>query len=221
MSKTLFLMNTIKPQGNQRRTRKCIRHTLIVVPCAQHKLPCDKLPKAVTSYLVTRKLPKDRMPIIINGEVVPDNDPRAIERRAAAAKGSGGGGSAPRPSAPGANVHGGQSRPMPAAAAGGSPLDALANAIGVQGQTVQIPAVMSIPARDVPMIMMIILAVLTLVAGWKVLAVAAALHVFSGLSDGAARGGGGGGGARPSAPGGRPGGPGGRPGGANVHGLSG
>ena len=164
------------------------------------------------------------MPIIINGEIVPDNDPRAVQRRAAAAGGrgggggGGGGGSGPgpqRPSAPGANIHGGQSRPEPNAAAGGggSPLDALATAIGVQGQMIQIPAVMSIPARDVPMIMVIILAVLTLVAGWKVLAGAAALHVFSGLSDGAARGGGGG------ARGGRPGGPGGGPPGARLGGL--
>ena len=65
--------------------------------------------------------------------------------------------------------------------------------IGIQGQTLQVPAIVSLPARDVPLVVVLILAVVTLLAGWKVLAVAAALHVFSGLSEGAARGAGGGG----------------------------
>ena len=54
--------------------------------------------------------------------------------------------------------------------------------IGIQGQTFLIPAVANIPARDVPLIVMLILAVMTLLIGWKVLAGAAVLHVFSGLS---------------------------------------
>ena len=132
-------------------------------------------------------------------------------------------------------VHGGP-RPAPGGggAPGGSPLDALASAIGVQGQTVQVPPIMSLPGRcadpttphpraltrlhlcrrDVPLIVVILLGVLTLVVGWQVLAVAAALHVFSGLSDGAARGGAArAGGAAGGAAGGGGGGSGGRPGG--------
>ena len=73
--------------------------------------------------------------------------------------------------------------------------------IGIQGQTFLIPAVANIPARDVPLIVMLILAVMTLLIGWKVLAGAAVLHVFSGLSGqgaapgaGPARAGGGAGG---------------------------
>ena len=54
--------------------------------------------------------------------------------------------------------------------------------IGIQGQTFLIPAVANIPARDVPLIVMLILAVMTLLIGWKVFAGAAVLHVFSGLS---------------------------------------
>ena len=136
-------------------------------------------------------------------------------------------------------VHG-QARPTAGAgggAAGGSPLDALAEAIGIQGQTIQIPAIARIPARDVPLVVVLILAVVTLLFGWKILAVAAgelppmpsntytelghvfacvlaaaALHVFSGLSEQGAARGAGGGAAGGSA--GRPGGGGGpRPGG--------
>ena len=66
--------------------------------------------------------------------------------------------------------------------ANASPLDALANAIGVQGQIVEIPAVASIPGRSVPTIHLILLGAATLFFGWRVLAVAAVLHVISGLS---------------------------------------
>ena len=72
-------------------------------------------------------------------------------------------------------VHG-QARPTAGpggGAAGGSPLDALAEAIGIQGQTIQIPAIARIPARDVPLVVVLILAVVTLLFGWKILAVAA------------------------------------------------
>ena len=84
----------------------------------------------------------------------------------------------------------------------------MAEMIGIQGQTFFIPAVANIPARDVPLIVMLILAVMTLLIGWKVLAGAAVLHVFSGLSgQGAAPGAGparAGGGAGDGAGGGRP-----------------
>ena len=127
------------------------------------------------------------MVLIINGEIIADDDPRAVQKR-------GGGSAQPRASAPqgsGPNLQGlggsGQSRPGAAgqgagAGAGGSPLDAIAEMIGIQGQTFLIPAVASIPARDVPLVVLLILAVMTLLVGWKVLAGAAALHVFSGLS---------------------------------------
>jgi hypothetical protein len=157
------------------------------------------------------------MVLIINGEIIADDDPRAVQKR-------GGGSAQPRASAPqgsGPNLQGlggsGQSRPGAAgqgagAGAGGSPLDAIAEMIGIQGQTFLIPAVASIPARDVPLVVLLILAVMTLLVGWKVLAGAAALHVFSGLSGqgaapgaGAARAGGrAGGGAGGGVGGGRP-----------------
>ena len=128
------------------------------------------------------------MVLIINGEIIADDDPRAVQRR------SGGGSAQPRASAPqgsGPNLQGlgGSRQAHPGGAAGqagpgagGSPLDAMAEMIGIQGQTFLIPAVANIPARDVPLIVMLILAVMTLLIGWKVLAGAAVLHVFSGLS---------------------------------------
>ena len=71
-------------------------------------------------------------------------------------------------------------------AAGGAPanpLDALAGAMGIGGQSVRIPAISRIPARDVPLIVVLLISLLTLFAGWRVLAVGALLHVVSGLSE--------------------------------------
>ena len=123
------------------------------------------------------------MVLIIDGEIVQDNDPRAVARRKPAA---------PTPTAP---THAPPMRRAPPGQPGGgggganaSPLDALANAIGVQGQIVEIPAVASIPGRSVPMIHLILLGGATLFFGWRVLAVAAVLHVISGLSGGAGAG---------------------------------
>ena len=124
------------------------------------------------------------MVLIIDGEIVQDNDPRAVARRKPAA---------PTPTAP---THAPPMRRAPPGGGGGpppgganaSPLDALANAIGVQGQVVEIPAVASIPGRAVPTIHLILLGAATLFFGWRVLAVAAVLHVISGLSGGAGAG---------------------------------
>ena len=124
------------------------------------------------------------MVLIIDGEIVQDNDPRAVARRKPAA---------PTPTAP---THAPPMRRAPPGQPGGggggganaSPLDALANAIGVQGQVVEIPAVASIPGRAVPTIHLILLGAATLFFGWRVLAVAAVLHVISGLSGGAGAG---------------------------------
>ena len=69
------------------------------------------------------------------------------------------------------------------ALAPGSPLEALATQLGVQGQSVEIPAVWRLPAREVPMIGVILLGLITLFLGWKVLALVLMLHVFSGLSE--------------------------------------
>ena len=118
------------------------------------------------------------MVLIIDGEIVQDNDPRAVARRKPAA---------PTPTAP---THAPPMRRAPPGGGGGpppgganaSPLDALANAIGVHGQMVEIPAVASIPGRAVPTIHLILLGAATLFFGWRVLAVAAVLHVISGLS---------------------------------------
>ena len=133
------------------------------------------------------------MVLIIDGEIVADSDPRAVARRnpkpqaTAAPRGAniqsvGGGGGGP------------QQRP---AGAGGSPLDALASAIGIQGQTIEVPGIAGrIPARQVPAIFLLLLAAATLFFGWQCLAVAALLHVVSGLSEQPAVGPGG----RPRAP---------------------
>ena len=119
------------------------------------------------------------MVLIIDGEIVADNDPRAIARR-----GQGRGGApqaAPRqhaaPTPQRAPAHGA------ADGAPANPLDTLAGAMGIGGQSVRIPAMGRIPARDVPLIVVLLISLLTLFAGWRVLAVGALLHVVSGLSE--------------------------------------
>ena len=115
------------------------------------------------------------MVLIIDGEIVQDNDPRAVARHKPAA---------PTPTAP---THAPQCRAPPAvaaaaaaaAAAAGRALDALANAIGVQDKSSRsLPLLRSpaAPCDDPP----VLLGAATLFFGWRVLAVAAVLHVISG-----------------------------------------
>jgi len=116
------------------------------------------------------------MVVIIDGEIVPDNDPRAIARRNPK--------STPPRATGVAGVHGGAPRAgAPPAGAGRSPLDQLAEAIGVQGQSIKIPQIVSVPEREVPMIHVILVGGLSLFFGWRVLAAAAVFHVVGGLSD--------------------------------------
>ena len=74
-------------------------------------------------------------------------------------------------------------------------MQALAAALGIEGQVVTIPRLHErIPSRDVPMVVAGLLGVATFFFGWRLLALAAALHVVSGFSEtapvGAATGGG-------------------------------
>ena len=142
------------------------------------------------------------MVLIIDGEVVADNDPRAIAKRRGASTSS-------QPSQSSASQQAGrgpriQTTGGSGGSAGGggappgSPLDALASALGVQGQVVKVPALhQRIPEREVPVVIAGILGVLTLLAGWRILAAAAVLHCVAGFSETAPqapRGGGGSGG---------------------------
>ena len=167
-----------------------------LLKCVQAELnPCRLNPRSAPI----------RSPCRSNGEIVPDNDPRAIARR----------NPKPAPStAPGQsnvrNLHGGggggagrggsgMPRMGGAGGAGPGPLDQVAEALGIRGQTVEIPAIWRLPARQVQLIHIVILALLALFFGWHILAVAAVLHVFSGLSEQQAAAAG-----RPAAAGGAP-----------------
>ena len=88
-----------------------------------------------------------------------------------------------------------------AGGAGPGPLDQVAEALGIRGQSVEIPAIWRLPARRVQLIHIVILALLALFFGWHILAVAVVLHVFSGVSEQQAAVGG-----RPAAAGGLQGG---------------
>ena len=126
------------------------------------------------------------MVLIIDGEIVADNDPRAVARRKGQ-QASPGTQAPPRPGASGGGLPpNSAARQAPGGAAGatGSPLDTLAAAIGIEGQVVTIPRLHArIPERQVPMVAAGLLGVATLFFGWRVLALAAALHVISGLSE--------------------------------------
>jgi hypothetical protein len=117
---------------------------------------------------------------IINGEIVADDDPRVVAKRGGGGGGGGGGASArPRQNAP----------PMQAAQAAhagppASPLDAIAGQLGIAGRTVQIPAISNrVPAREVPLIVILLISIAALFFGWQILAVMAVLHVISGISE--------------------------------------
>ena len=123
------------------------------------------------------------MPIIINGEVVPDNDPRAVARRnrgrqAQTRGGSGGfgriGGSTSRASGSSrftgqSNSGMGQGRSSNGNSQGGpGPLAGLENMLGVSGKTFKVPAIMGNPSFEIPVVVLIILAFVTLLTSWRV-----------------------------------------------------
>ncbi len=111
------------------------------------------------------------MVLIIDGEIVADDDPRAIARRQPK----------PQPQQARAGPH--TVRQQGGVGGGGAappgPLDALATAMGIQGRSLTIPAIASIPARDVPLIHAVLVGGLTVFFGWRVLAAAALAHVFA------------------------------------------
>lgn len=164
------------------------------------------------------------MVLILNGEVLQDNDPRAVAARAAQKSGSSTGGSA--------------SRAAPAAAAGPSSasrtplqpqqqqgfrhalsgvLDPVEKALGIQGRTIRCPGFLSVPATEIPLIFIILVGVLALFFGWPVLLLALGAHFVlnspptGGAVPPPAAGPGAGAGHASSASGGPPPGPGGNP----------
>lgn len=75
------------------------------------------------------------------------------------------------------------------------PLSGLARALGIEGRAVTVPAIspLGLPARDVPLVYLVVLGVLTLLFGPRALLVAAVLFVVAGrMSPDAAAGGTGG-----------------------------
>ena len=123
------------------------------------------------------------MPIIINGEVVPDNDPRAVARRNRGRQpqtrgGSGGfgriGGSTSRASGSSrfsgqSNSGMGQGRSSNGnSQRGPGPLAGLENMLGVSGKTFKVPAIMGNPSFEIPVVVLIILAFVTLLTSWRV-----------------------------------------------------
>lgn len=121
------------------------------------------------------------MVLIIDGEIVADDDPRAKAARAKRAAPSQPQATPNRPT--GANI---RTQAQGATQAGGglpALLEPLETALGVQNQRVTVPAIWKLPARDVPMIGVILLGAASLFLGWRVLAIAAVLHIVSGLSD--------------------------------------
>lgn len=114
---------------------------------------------------------------IINGEIVADDDPRVkakFQQQSSAgparrhvggiASLNGGGGGAPQGSASQGAPAPGQAGP----AAAGSPLQALARQLGVEG-TVVIPPVWKIPELRIEKIHLLVAALLVFVFGWRAL----------------------------------------------------
>ena len=134
------------------------------------------------------------MPIIINGEIIPDSDPRAKAARAQKASPTAAGqgprfgsinqsGDAPSHTADRPPAHGGAGfgRPGAAGVAGAGPLDQLAEFIGVRGKTITVPAIppIGMPAVAVEYIHIIIVGVMCVFFGWqRVLLISVGLFFF-------------------------------------------
>ncbi|KAF4143637.1 hypothetical protein GN958_ATG07157 [Phytophthora infestans] len=112
---------------------------------------------------------------IINGEIVPDDDPRVRARQQPQQN--------QQPQRRFGSVHGGGSAAAPppgraAPAAGASPLQGLAQQVGLEG-TVTIPAVLGLPARPVQKIHLAVAALLTAFFGWRALVLLAFAYFLS------------------------------------------
>ena len=121
------------------------------------------------------------MVVIIDGEIVPDDDPRAIRRR-----GGGGGGASASPGQAtprfgtiggnggggggGGGASGGGSGQPPPQGTPVNPLDKAAELMGIQGRKVAIPAVFGVRAHDVDLINIVCLGALSLFFGWRIAA---------------------------------------------------
>ncbi|KAG1705186.1 hypothetical protein DVH05_004119 [Phytophthora capsici] len=121
---------------------------------------------------------------IINGEIVPDDDPRVRARQQPQQSqqtqrrfGSVHGG------APGAGAASPAAGAPPGA--GASPLQGLARQIGLEG-AVTIPAVLGLPARPVQKIHLAVAALLTMLFGWRALVFLAFAYFLSTQQPGAA-----------------------------------
>ena len=127
------------------------------------------------------------MPVIINGEVVADSDPRAIAhrnrgRRPQQQRNSSGGGfgriGGSGNSGNNNNNNNNNNRFVSSRRSGNGntqqqnngpgPLAGLENMLGVSGKTFKVPAVMGNPSFEVPIIYLIIIAFVTLLTSWRV-----------------------------------------------------
>lgn len=120
------------------------------------------------------------MVVIINGEVVPDNDPRARAyqtRRAAPSRASS---AQPQQPAHGARNQRGPPNPRPATQhqSEGGVLHSIATTLGIQGRSITVPEVLGIPSSQVQYIHLLLTALLTFFFGWRVLIVAAGIYWY-------------------------------------------
>ena len=123
------------------------------------------------------------MPVIINGEVVADTDPRAVahrnrgrnsqqqqQRRGTGRFGTLGGSSSNNNTnnngrfASGRNNNNNNNN---ARNGQNGPLAGLENLLGVSGKTFKVPAVLGNPSFEVPVIILIIVAFVTLLTSWR------------------------------------------------------
>lgn len=123
---------------------------------------------------------------IINGEIVPDDDPRVRARFQAPSSAS----AAARPGGFGSASAAAGGGPQPAAAAAApSPLAGLSRQLGLEG-SVPVPAVaaLGLPARRVAKLHLALAALLVALFGWRALAVIALAYFVSSQQPAAAAG---------------------------------
>lgn len=95
---------------------------------------------------------------IIDGEIVPDDDPRVLRQR----QGGAGAGGRPVPNA-------GPRAPIPQAGGGGqNPLMMIAEKIGIADKFLTVPPFLGSPERNIPYIYLGMLLIIALIFGFKV-----------------------------------------------------
>ena len=128
---------------------------------------------------------KRDMVFILNGECIPDNDPRAVRARAdrqsrkrTADNSSRNEQASGRQFQEYERPRNNGTAPQAGSGAGQGVLDPLARTLGIEGKTITIPPILGVPGREIQMVHLLVAALVVLLAGWRGVLVIVLLYFF-------------------------------------------